>query len=44
MSGKEGRKEQEFEADGEKAGGRVGVYECVSLSGWAEKYVKAING
>jgi hypothetical protein len=32
--------------EGERGGSghtREGVYECASLSGWTEKYVKAIN-
>lgn len=28
----------------ERKGDEVIVCECVSLSGWAEKYVKTING
>ena len=41
--------EREREVDEERRSGkrpytREGVYECASLSGWTEKYVKAING
>ena len=38
--------ERERRREGERGGSghtREGVYECASLSGWTEKYVKAIN-
>lgn len=38
------RKKSEFLRETGRKRAEVGLCECVSLSGWAEKYVKAING
>lgn len=41
---RKGGMEEESLRKMERKGDEVIVCECVSLSGWAEKYVKAING